>query len=70
MEKISWDTEKTVDSFIEEMQYIEAVTKYLGKDDEDYYLGYDFDREVVIESMWEKWDKLKLAFEDEFGVRL
>lgn len=70
MEKISWNTEKTLDSFIEEMQYIEVAIKHLGKDDEGYYLGYDFNREVLIESMWKKWDKLKLAFEDEFGVRL
>ena len=70
MKDISWNTEKTIDSFVEEMQYIEVVIRHLGEDHEGYCLGYDFDREVAIESMWKKWDELKFAFEDEFGVQL
>lgn len=70
MKKISWNTEKAVDSFVEELQYIEVMIRHLGKDDEDYYLGYDFEREKAIESMWKEWDNFKLAFEDEYGVRL
>ena len=56
MKKINWNTEKAVDIFIEELQYLE--NRYLENENED------------INKMWDLWDNLKMAFEDEFGVQL
>lgn len=56
MKKISWNTEKIIDEFVEELVYIE--NRYLENEDED------------IDRLWKLWDELRMAFSDEFKVQL
>lgn len=56
MKKISWNLEKCIDDFIEELKYLE--NQYLENEDDD------------IDEMWKLWDNLKNMLEDEFEVLL
>ena len=57
MKEVNWNTQKAIYAFEESLLSLEKWFK-----DEDYYNDYD--------DLWEKYDELKQAFEDEFGVRL
>lgn len=57
MKEVNWNTQKAIYAFEESLLSLDRWFK-----DEDYYNEYD--------NLWEKYDELKQAFEDEFGVRL
>ena len=57
MKEVNWNTQKAIYTFEESLLSLDKWFK-----DEDYYNEYD--------NLWEKYDELKQAFEDEFGVRL
>lgn len=69
MKKVNWNTEKAVDSFEKQLRDIEFMIKHTDTDWQNYWSD-DNAKEKECEIMWNLWDNLKLAFEDEFGVRL
>ena len=68
MKNISWNTEKALDAFEDELKNIEYLLKKTDDNDDIYW--DDNNKEEECENMWKLWDKFKIALEDEFGMRL